>query len=148
MFAHSDASDLQGWYALTSEMISKGMKNLVFAQNYQAHPKRKTKASVTTTANYVGAIRNAVTKFGSIANADKAFTKWCETNLERKGSARDFMVFAKSFGQRSASVAKPKAKASHVAVTITWSDGYKRLRADGFSNAEADKALKALGITK
>jgi len=146
LFAHSDASDLQGWYALTSEMISKGMKNLVFAQNYQAHPKRKTRASVTTTANYVGAIRNAVTKFGSIANADKAFTKWCETNLERKGSARDFMVFAKSFGQRSASVAKPKV--SHVAVTITWSDGYKRLRADGFSNAEADKALKALGITK
>jgi hypothetical protein len=144
--AQSDANDLAYWYELTREMISKGMKNLVFAQAYQAHPKRKTKASVTTTANYVGAIRNAVNKFGSIAKADKEFTKWCEKKLERKGSARDFMVFAKSFGQRSASVAKPKV--SHVAVTITWSDGYKRLRAAGFSNAEATKTLNALGITK
>ena len=143
--AKSDESGLWYYYELTREMLRLGASVDPFVKAYRSHPNRKTHVGAGL-GNYLGAVKRAVAKYGSVEKADAAFTAWCRDkkggNRERKGGIADFIQFAPA-GQRAKNTA---TKTVHTAVTITRTEGVKRLRANGYTTAEANRIATALGL--
>lgn len=143
---HAGKADEHGlwyYYELTREMMRLGVSTDSFVKAYKAHPKRRTRTGAGL-GNYLGAIKRAVNKYGSVEKVDKAFTNWCRENRERKGGIADFIEWAPA-GQRAKNGKKAVTPAG--VVTLTTNEASSRLRkSPDVPNALIKDIVKALGL--
>ena len=145
LFASSSADKYEAWFLVFDDFIASGVRSpLAYAEALATNPIITTVLPVAQTEKVLGAIRNCVKKYGTIAKVKSAHAKWAKDNDYAYADISNLKKFAPA-GQRAKNNDNKKV-APALAVTLTRAEGVKRLVAGGVSRKDANIYATLLGL--
>jgi hypothetical protein len=142
LFASSSADKYEAWFLVFDDFIASGVRSpLAYAEALAVNPNITTKLPVAQTEKVLGAIRNCVKKYGTIAKVKSAHAKWAKDEGYEYVDISNLKKFAPA-GQRAKNDDKKATPA--LAVTLTRAEANKRLAA--FPKSIREEIIKSLGI--
>ena len=145
LFASSSADKYEAWFLVFDDFIASGVRSVeAYADALAVNPNITTKLPTEQTKKVLGAIRNCVAKYGTIAKVKRAHAKWVKDNKYTYADISNLKKFAPA-GQRAKNNDNKKVVPA-TAVTLTRAEAIKRLVAGGVSRKDANNNATLLGL--
>lgn len=126
------------------DFVDSGVKSpATYADALRNNDHVTTKMPMAQTEKVLGAIRRAVQKYGSVANAKKAHASWVKQEGYKYADISNFKLFAPS-GQRAKTEKKDTKQKLYETVSLNRSEANKRLAS--LPKSMRDDIIKLLGI--